>query len=45
LKADSYDLGPKVTRMEDPAQWTESKIIERATRLVSDKGPAGKFND
>ena len=45
LKADSYDLGPKVTRMEDPAQWTESKIIERATRLTSDKGPAGKFND
>jgi fructose-bisphosphate aldolase class II len=45
LKADSYDLGPKVTRMEDPAQWTESKIIERATRLASDKGPAGKFND
>jgi len=45
LKADSYDLGPKVTRMEDPAQWTESKIIERATRLVSDKGPAGKFDD
>ena len=45
LKADSYDLGPKVTRMEDPAQWTESKIIERATRLANDKGPAGKFDD
>jgi fructose-bisphosphate aldolase class II len=45
LKADSYDLGPKVTRMEDPVQWTESKIIERATRLANDKGPAGKFND
>lgn len=45
LKADSYDLGPKVSRMEDPAQWTESKIIERATRLANDKGPAGKFDD
>ena len=30
LKAGSYDLGPKVTRMEDPAEWTESKISERA---------------
>ena len=30
LKAGSYDLGPKVTRMEDPAEWTESKIAERA---------------
>ncbi|MDI6763905.1 MAG: class II fructose-bisphosphate aldolase [Thermodesulfobacteriota bacterium] len=45
LKADSCDLGPKVTRMEDPVQWTESKIIEQAARLASDKGPAGKFDD
>src|SRR4030043_1734406 len=45
LKKASYQLGPKVTRMEAPAQWTESKIIERATRLVSGKEPAGKFDD
>jgi hypothetical protein len=45
LKASSYDLGPKVTRMEDPAEWTESKITERASRLGSSKGPAGKFDD
>jgi fructose-bisphosphate aldolase class II len=45
LKAGSYDLGPKVTRMEDPAEWTENKIIERASRLGSDKGSAGKFDD
>ncbi|MBM4276594.1 MAG: class II fructose-bisphosphate aldolase [Deltaproteobacteria bacterium] len=45
LKANSYDLGPKVGRMEDPAEWAESKIIERAARLASDKGPAGKFDD
>ncbi len=45
LKAGSYDLGPKVTRMEDPAAWTESKIAERASRLGSSKGPAGKFDD
>jgi len=45
LKAGSYDLGPKVTRIEDPAEWTESKITERASRLGSNKGPAGKFDD
>jgi len=45
LKAGSYDLGPKATRIEDPAQWTESKITERASRLGSSKGPAGKFDD
>ena len=45
LKAGSCDLGPKVSRMEDLAQWTENKIIERATRLASGKGPVGKFDD
>jgi fructose-bisphosphate aldolase, class II len=45
LKAGSYDLGPKVTRVENPAEWTESKITERASRLGSNKGPAGKFDD
>jgi fructose-bisphosphate aldolase class II len=39
LNAGSYDLGPKVTRMENPVEWTESKITERASRLGSDKGP------
>jgi fructose-bisphosphate aldolase class II len=45
LKAGSFDLGPKVTRIENPAEWTENKIIERASRLGSGKGPAGKFDD
>jgi fructose-bisphosphate aldolase class II len=45
LKVGSYDLGPKVTRIENPAGWTESKIIERASHLGGDKGPAGKFDD
>ena len=45
LKAGSYDPGPKVTRIENPAEWTESKIVERVSRLGSDKGPAGKFDD
>jgi len=45
LEAGSYDLGPKVTRIENPAEWTESKIIDRASHLGSDKGPVGKFDD
>jgi hypothetical protein len=45
LKEGSHDLGPKVNRIEDPGEWTEAKITERASRLGSDKGPAGKFDD
>jgi fructose-bisphosphate aldolase class II len=45
LKADSYDLGPKVLRMENPAEWTENKIAERASCLGGDTGPAGGFDD
>jgi len=45
LKAGSFDLGPKVTRIENSAEWTENKITERASRLGSNKGPAGKFDD
>ena len=45
LKANSYDLGPKVTRIENPSEWTENKIIEGASHLGTDKGPAGKFDD
>ncbi len=45
LKKGSYNLGPKVRRMEDPSEWIESKIIERASHLGADKGPAGKFDD
>ena len=45
LKKASYNLGPKVRRTENPAEWTESKIAEGAARLGADKGPAGKFDD
>ena len=45
LKANSYDLGPKAGRIEDPVQWTEEKIRERAALIDSDKGPAGNFDD
>jgi len=45
VKAGSYDLGSKVLRMENPAEWTENEITERAARLGSDKVHAGKFDD
>lgn len=45
LTAGSHDLGPKGTRIEDPAEWTEEKIIARAKTIVSDKGPEGNFED
>ena len=45
LQAGSYDLGSKVGRIEDPAQWTKEKIIERGATIASDKGPSGDFDD
>jgi fructose/tagatose bisphosphate aldolase len=45
LKAGSHDLGPKADRIEDPADWTESRIREKGTALQSDKGPEGDFDD
>jgi fructose/tagatose bisphosphate aldolase len=45
LKAGSYDLGPKVGRLEDPSDWTEPKIHARAKELDADKGPKGHFDD
>jgi fructose-bisphosphate aldolase, class II len=45
LKAGSYDLGPRATRLEDPAEWTEEKIREKAKTLSGEKGPSGDFED
>lgn len=45
LSAGSYDLGPKIGRIEDPAGWTEAMIRERAAKITSDKGPEGDFED
>ncbi|MFC1835930.1 class II fructose-bisphosphate aldolase [Thermodesulfobacteriota bacterium] len=45
LEAGSYDMGPKGSRIEDPAQWTEEKILEKAKTIDSDKGPEGDFDD
>ncbi len=45
LSAGSYDAGPKAARIEDPADWTPDKIVERAALIESDKGPEGDFDD
>ncbi len=45
LKAGSYDMGAKADRIEDPADWTKEKIIQRAAELDTDKGPEGDFDD
>ncbi|HEY6872475.1 MAG TPA: class II fructose-bisphosphate aldolase [Geobacteraceae bacterium] len=45
LKAGSYDVGAKAARVEDPAAWTEEKIVERAKTITGDKGPEGNFED
>lgn len=45
IKAGSYDLGPKVERIENPDEWTDEKIKERAAAINADKGPQGDFDD
>jgi fructose-bisphosphate aldolase, class II len=45
LKAGSHDLGPKGARIEEPAEWTDEKIVDRAKSIQSDKGPEGNFED
>lgn len=40
-----YDLGPKVGRIEDVADWSREAIIERAKNLVVNHGPEGDFDD
>jgi len=45
LAAGSHDLGPKVGRIEDAADWSKEQIIERAKSLVVNAGPEGDFDD
>lgn len=45
IKAGSYDLGAKGKQLEEPADWTREKIVERAKTLDVDKGPEGDFDD
>ncbi|MFA7382458.1 MAG: class II fructose-bisphosphate aldolase [Desulfurivibrionaceae bacterium] len=45
LERGSCDMGAKVGRLEDPAEWSGEKIARRAAGLGGDKGPAGNFDD
>jgi len=45
LAADSFDLGPKAGRIEDPAGWDAEGIMEKASLLNPEKGSAGNFED
>ncbi len=44
LSAGGYDPGPQAERIEDPDEWNEAKIREKAP-ISSDKGPEGDFED
>jgi fructose/tagatose bisphosphate aldolase len=44
-EAGTYDMGPKASRVEDPAEWTPEKAAARAATLTTDKGPQGDFDD
>ena len=44
-EAGTFDPGPKARRLESPENWTAERIRERARGIVSDKGPAGNFDD
>ena len=33
------------SRQVDPVEWTEEKIVEKALKITSDKGPDGDFDD
>ena len=45
LATGTYDPGPQTARIEDPAEWTPEKIVQRAATIESDKGPEGDFDD
>jgi fructose-bisphosphate aldolase class II len=45
LKADSFDLGPKTGRIEDPADWTPEKIVAKAATHKPQTKGEGDFED
>lgn len=45
LKAGGHDPGPKGHRIEDPADWTPEKIVQRSAGIQKEEGPAGNFDD
>jgi fructose/tagatose bisphosphate aldolase len=45
LAAGSHDPGPKAQRLEDPENWSESRIRDRGAAIERDRGEAGNFED
>jgi len=45
LRAGSHDMGTKGRRIENPEEWTEARIREKAAGADQDRGPAGNFDD
>lgn len=45
LKSKTCDPGPKAKIIEKKSDWTKEKIVEKASRITSDKGPEGDFDD
>ena len=45
LEKGSYDLGPKATRIEDPAAWTPEKIASHARKLEKKETGKGNYDD
>jgi fructose/tagatose bisphosphate aldolase len=45
LEKGSYDLGPKVSRIEDPKEWTKEKIMARAQALHKKDTGTGNYDD
>jgi len=45
LRTKSHDPGPKAEKIESKKEWTKEKIKEKASKITSDKGPEGDFDD
>jgi fructose-bisphosphate aldolase class II len=45
INAGTFEPGPKAAQVEDPTEWTEEKLIEKAKSIDSDKGEEGDFDD
>ncbi|MCP3874810.1 MAG: class II fructose-bisphosphate aldolase [Desulfobacteraceae bacterium] len=45
LKNRSHDPGPKAKKIESKKDWTKESILEKASTIISDKGPDGNFDD
>ncbi len=45
LETQSHMPGFKAQKIEEKDEWTREKIIDKASKITSDKGPEGDFDD